>query len=75
MNDEDKLSNYEYTVYITEELLKCEIDDFKEEWMSTPPLAYKRGRAQAYKEILYDLTGNEIYLRSLDDLVKTLKSE
>ena len=66
--DEKKLANYEYTVYILEESLKCEIDELSDDWLVNPSSAFKRGKPNSIKEVLFFLTLDNKWLQSLEDL-------
>jgi hypothetical protein len=73
--DEKKLANYEYTVYILEETMKCELVDLKlnDDWLKNPSSAFKRGKLNSIKETLYFLTLDNKWLKPLEDLQIELK--
>lgn len=74
MSDDEKLDKYEWTLYITEELLKCELDELTKDWSGNAIEAYNRGKANTYRDTLYHLTNDPKWLKSLSELKEELIS-
>lgn len=72
MSDDENLDRFEWTLYITEELLKCELDELVTDWNKSVIGGYNRGKANTYKETLYHLTNDEKWLKSLEELKEIL---
>ena len=70
--DNQIIDQYNWTLHITEELLKCELKDLSDDWVNNPLASYKRGEAVVLRETLFHLTSDEKWLKSLEELKEML---
>lgn len=75
MTDINKVENFDYTVYILEGLLINELDDIVDDWMYSADTSFTRGKLNAYKEALYNLTLDQKWNLSLEELRVLLLNE